>query len=171
MQDLMGGEDLGALRDTDDDDVVFVSDTSRTFTNPSEIKGTRSGKGNAIEQQTAGPSRKSSAHEDGYEAGGPSSAKRRRLTDGTHSGKEGFGSTASSGIGLGVIVDAEMRQRKRESLGMDRGRRLGGNTGGAVAGNTGSHKTSAGARTTPGMVNPAVSAGATHEWSCRRCTL
>lgn len=59
MRDLMGGDDLGALRDEDedDDDIVLVSDAGGTFTDPSEMKGTRPKKGDANEQQTAGPSR------------------------------------------------------------------------------------------------------------------
>lgn len=53
MRDLMGGEDLGVLRDEYEDDVVLVSDISGTFADSSEM---RFGKGKDDERQVASSS-------------------------------------------------------------------------------------------------------------------
>ena len=112
--------------------------------------------------------------------------KKRRLASDDITAKKVPGSaiqSSGSGPGLGGIVEAEMRQRRREALGMDRWRRL-GDIGDAPQ--TVSHLVSSGVRMTPGDAAQATSGDVTqstcadanyntpevaHEWTCRRCTL
>ena len=103
---------------------------------------------------------------------GPSSGKRPRLASGAAVGtlKDSFGSETQSltpATALGAMVDAEMRQRKREALGMDRGRKLGGRSDAAVK--AASRETAS--RSMYGDASPDMSGNINHEWTCQRCTL
>jgi hypothetical protein len=107
---------------------------------------------------------------------GATNVKRRRL----ESAQNGVGSAQSfaSGPGSGAMVDAEMRHRKREALGMDRGRRLGGGmavsrqgTSGAQATCGGASQVKAGGAGTARVGADRATPDTTQQWPCPRCTL
>ena len=106
----------------------------------------------------------------GREAGG-SGGKKRRLESDAITAKERSGSViraSASGPGLGSMMVAEMRQRKREALGMNRERRLGGELG--SVGKAASSQASSGSQAVSNDVSQARSK-VTQEWGCPRCTL
>ncbi|KAF8591279.1 hypothetical protein K439DRAFT_1627008, partial [Ramaria rubella] len=123
MRDVIGEEDMGALRDDDDDDLIIGSDgVIETGVPSAQTLGTSS--------RSSLPFSKSrdNSHDNKHGTDpierqeGPS---KKRKTDDTRVIPDIFKAPSGSASVSGRMVDQEMQQRKKEALGMDRPRRLG----------------------------------------------